>query len=126
MTTNYSRWFLVIGSLYILLGMTIGLYMGSISEFTLTPVHVHINLVGFVLMTLFGLTLRAIPAMAKNGLAKAHFWLYQVGAVVMLVSLYLLISGRVAESVSGPMTIIGGVLVLAGTTAYAVNLNRNA
>lgn len=126
MTTNYSRWFLVIGSLYLLVGVGIGMYMGGSGDHRLAPVHAHINLVGFVLMSVFALIFRAIPAMATESLAKAHFWLFQSGALILVVALYLLISERVAEATVGPAILVGEVLAFAGLLAFVANLWRHA
>jgi hypothetical protein len=126
MTSNYPRWFLVIGSAYLMTGVMLGMYMGGTGEFRLAPVHAHINLVGFVLMSVFALILRAIPGMVDTILAKAHFWLFQVGAFLLVAALYLLISERAAESTIGPVIFLGEVLVFAGLAAFVVNLYRHA
>lgn len=121
---NYSRNFLVIGALYLIIGIGFGMYMGGSQDFTLAPVHAHINLIGFVLMTLFGLAYRLIPALAGNALAKAHFWLHQIGAAGTLLFLFLLISG-IAPAVAPMMPIFEGLIAL-GIIAWAINLYQNA
>jgi len=121
-----SRNFLVIGSLFLLLGITLGMYMGGSGDHSLMPLHAHINLLGFALMTLFGIVYRVIPAMAESGLAKAHFWLHLVGAVVLLVMLALLLTGRIAESAMAPIAPLAELLVLIGVGTFAVNLWRHA
>ncbi|HMM50519.1 MAG TPA: hypothetical protein PKD87_02745 [Burkholderiaceae bacterium] len=123
---NVSRNFLLIGALYLLLGMLVGLFMSATQEFEIATVHAHINLLGFAAMTLFGLTYRLVADLAKNWMAKAHFWLHQIGALVFFVFLYLLLSENLAESVAGPMVGIGGLLMLLGTLIWTGNLWRNA
>lgn len=125
METDYARWFLRIGSLYLVIGIALGMFMGGSGDHTLSPVHAHINLLGFTLMTLFGLCLRAIPEMARNTLALAHFWLFQIGALVLLVSLWLMMAGLVAAATIGPVFPVAELLVLAGVLAFVVNLFRN-
>jgi hypothetical protein len=71
---NIPRSFMVIGSLYLLLGIGFGIWMGASGDHSLSPLHAHINLLGFVLMTVFGLVYRQFPSMAASGLATAHFW----------------------------------------------------
>lgn len=126
MTISYARAFLVIGSLYLLAGIGFGMVMGGTGDFSLAPVHAHINLVGFVLMTLFGLLLRTIPGMAGTLLATAHFWLFQIGALGMVVSLYLMLSGTASPAAVGPVIMLSEILVLAGVLAFVANLYRNA
>lgn len=123
---NISRNFLVIGSLYLLVGITLGMYMGGSGDHGLAPVHAHINLLGFTLMTLFGLAYRVVPELAASGLARAHFWLHQVGAIVLLVLLFLMMSGRVAETTVGPVLPVAEIAIFIGVASFALNLFRNA
>lgn len=123
---NISRMFLCIGSLYLLVGIGFGIYMGASGNTTMIPLHAHLNLLGFVLMTLFGLVYRQFPAMAGNMLGTAHFWLHQIGAVVLLLLLFLLLSGQITEAAMVPAAPIAEVAVLLGIAAFALNLFRNA
>jgi hypothetical protein len=122
---NISRAFLVIGSLYLVVGISIGMYMGGSGDHTLIPVHAHINLLGFVLMSVFGLVYRQFPAMAENVLAGAHFWLHQVGVIVLLVMLFLFLSGRIGETAMFPIAPIAELAVLIGLLCFVYNLWRN-
>ena len=121
---NISRGFLVSGALYLLVGLAFGMHMGASGDHTLSPVHAHINLLGFTLMTLFGLAYRLIPAPNQDALALAHFWLHQVGTLAFLVALYLLMSGTVPEVSSGPFMPIGEGLVALGVLAWLFNIIR--
>jgi hypothetical protein len=51
-----------------LCGMSLGFYMGMVRDFTLTAVHAHINLLGWVTLALYGLYHRGVPVMT-GGLA---------------------------------------------------------
>jgi len=126
MAMQISRNFLVIGALYLVLGVLLGMYMGGSGDHTLAPVHAHINLLGFTLMTAFGLSYRLLPALAGSGLAKAHFWLHQIGALVLLAMLAMLFTGRLTEAGMVPLAPIAEVMVLLGAIAFAVNLWRHA
>jgi hypothetical protein len=42
-------------------GMLLGLYMGPSEDHSLTPAHAHLNLMGWVTMTLYGLYHRGAP-----------------------------------------------------------------
>lgn len=70
---SVSRGFLLIGVIYLVVGIGLGSHMGASGDHTLSPVHAHINLLGFVSMTLFGLAYRVIPAMAGATLGRVHF-----------------------------------------------------
>ena len=121
---NISRNFLIIGACYLLIGVGFGMHMGASGDFALKGVHAHINLLGFTLMTLFGLAYRLIPALAGNSLAKAHFWLHQVGAGGTLLFLFLLLSG-IAPQVAPLMPVFEG-LVAIGIIVWLINLYKNA
>ena len=51
----------------LLLGMVLGIVMGIREDFTLQPAHAHLNLVGGVLLFLFGLYYRLVPAAGASG-----------------------------------------------------------
>ncbi|MEP7173626.1 MAG: hypothetical protein ABI705_09090 [Aestuariivirga sp.] len=121
-----SRNFLLIGCLYLLVGICLGFYMAASDDHILAPVHAHINLLGFTLMSIFGLAYRVIPELAASPLARAHFWLHQIGVPVLLTALYLTMSGRVAETTLGPVFPVAILVILLGILTFIVNLYRNA
>jgi hypothetical protein len=121
---NVSRAFLCVGSLYLIVGIFLGMVMGGSGDHTLAPVHAHINLLGFTLMTVFGLAYRVIPALNDGWMPKAHFWLHQIGALVLLLGLFLMMSGRVAEATIGPVLGIAEGLVMIGILCWTANLIR--
>src|ERR1700736_6694595 len=82
-----TRNFWMIGSLMmcvsvvvLLLGMLAGIAMGIQQNFTLAPAHAHLNLIGGVLLFLFGLFYRLFPAAGTTLLARIQGWLHIVGA----------------------------------------------
>lgn len=122
---NISRTYLLTGSLYLLVGIILGMYMGGKQDFTLAPVHAHINLLGFTLMTLFGVAYRVMPQLAGNMLAKVHFWLHQIGAFVMLIGLFLLMSGNMTPMTAEKILPVSEILVFFGMLAWAINVFRS-
>ena len=122
---NISRSFMLVGSVFLILGILLGMYMGGSGNHTLAPVHAHINLLGFTLMMVFGLTSRAMPAMAGNMLATVHFWLHLVGSAVLVVMLFMLFSGMIVEARMAPVAPIAEALVFIGVLTFAWNLLRN-
>lgn len=123
---NISRNFLVIGSAYLLLGILLGMYMGGSGDHKMAPVHAHINLLGFTLMAVFACVYKLFPAMAGGRLATIHFWLHQIGALILIVMLFLLFSGKITEAGMAPLAPIAEVLVLIGGVTFAYNAFRNA
>ena len=87
---SVSKGFLVVGAVYLLVGIGLGGYMGASGDHSLMPIHAHINLLGFVLMTIFGLCYRLIPGLGDGPMPKVHFWLHQVGSLGLMVALTLM------------------------------------
>lgn len=123
---SISRGFIVIGAVYLVVGIVFGAYMGGSGDHTLAPVHAHINLLGFTLMTVFGIGYRLIPGLAEGLLPKLHFWLHQVGALGLLVGLFLMMSGRVAEASIGPIFPVLEGAILLGAVLWLVGVVRHA
>lgn len=124
---NISRNFLLIGTVFILIGMILGAWMGASNDHTLAPLHAHMNLLGFVLPAVFALVYRAWPAMAETALARSHFWLHTAGSVVLLVLLYLLFTGRISEeSPIMLVALIAEIALILGMALFGLNLLRNA
>ena len=122
---NTSRNFMVIASLYIIVGVGIGMYMGGSGDRTLIPVHAHINLLGFVLPMAFGITYHLFPAAGGSSLARAHFWLHQIGALVLLVMLALRLTDKISEAAMFPVAPLAELAVMLGLVAFAVNVYRH-
>ena len=58
--------------LYLILGIALGIAMGASQNFTLRPVHAHINLLGWTTMALAGLIYSVFPKAGESGLARLH------------------------------------------------------
>jgi hypothetical protein len=104
------------GIIYLLGGIGLGIAMGASHDFTLRPVHAHMNLLGFTVMTLAGLIYSVFPDAGASRLAKLHFWLHNLALPVMMVSLILLLRGNedvVPALVSAEFVAAAGVIVFA-------------
>lgn len=123
---NISRGFIVMGAVYLVVGIVLGAYMGGSGDHSLTPVHAHINLLGFTLMTVFGIGYRVLPGMAEGTLPKVHFWLHQVGALLLLLGLFAMMTGQVAEATIGPVFPVLEGAILLGAVLWLVGVVRRA
>ncbi len=123
---NISRGFLLTGAVYLLIGILLGSYMGASGKHELAPVHAHINLLGFTLMTVFGLAYRLIPALAEGLLPRLHFWLHQLGSLGLLIGLFLMMSGSVPAETIGPIFPIFEGAIRVGARLWLTNLLRRA
>lgn len=119
---NVDRLFLCIAVLYVVVGMALGIHMSAIGNFSFTPVHAHMNLVGWASMALYALIYRSYPAMAENRLAPFHFWTANVGAILLNGGLAMLLSGMSTT----PLVVAGSYLTLIGMLIFTVNVFLNA
>jgi hypothetical protein len=111
-----SKMFMCFAVLFAICGMTLGLWMGAHEDFTLAPVHAHVNLLGWVTMFLAGLFYHAYPE-RQGTLARVHLGLALIGLLIMAPGLAALKLGYV--SWGGPMTIIGSVITFAAMILFA-------
>jgi len=106
---NIDRLFVLTGLLFLLVGMAFGLKMSATMDFTLHGLHAHLNLLGFVLMTLFGLCYRSWPKMQEGKLATVHYLLHTVCVGVALTLLYFLLSNsELAPKIAPVMNLLLG------------------
>ena len=111
---NIDRWFLRIAVIYALVAMFLGITMGIREDFTLASTHAHLNLVGWVSMALYALVYRQYPAAAQSRLAMLHFWIANVGAVLLTVGIYIQMADMPSLAfivISGSFITILGMLI---------------
>jgi hypothetical protein len=105
----------------LLVGMLAGIAMGITQNFALAPAHAHLNLVGGVLLFLFGLYYRLVPAAGTTALAKVQGWLHIAGGILFPVGVALvLLKGPSAEAAP----IAGSLIVVAAMLLFAVIVFR--
>jgi hypothetical protein len=114
MTSNTrSATWLRIAVVYFVVGVTLGIVMGASGDHTLRPVHAHINLLGWVSMTLFGLIGHFYPATTQGRVADIQFWLYNLSVPVLLVMLTALLRGHESlEPLLAAGSVVTGIAVL--------------
>lgn len=67
----------------LLVGETMGIWMGMAQDFMLAPVHAHLNLLGWVTLAAYGLIHRAYPALGASRMAAAQCVLAISSSVAM-------------------------------------------
>lgn len=122
MENTTATWF-KLAVLYLVIGVALGLHMAKSGNHGMYPVHAHINLLGWVSMSLFGLIYRQFPALAGNTLAKAHFWLYNLALPVNMATLSMYLGGNAGiEPVLGVASMVLGLAIV----LFAINVLKNA
>ncbi|HEX2591597.1 MAG TPA: hypothetical protein VHL34_08880 [Rhizomicrobium sp.] len=87
-----SAAFFAMTTIYLLIGMMWGQYMGASEDHTLYPAHAHLNLAGGVVSAIYG-TFYALTAQTYSvRLAWINFVLASAGVVLMIGSLTLFLS----------------------------------
>ena len=61
--------------------------MSIAHDYHLSPVHVHINLLGWVSLAVAGIIYTLYPQVATTKLAKIHFWLHNLSLPFMMLGL---------------------------------------
>jgi hypothetical protein len=107
---------------YLIIGVCMGIAMGASQNFTLRPVHAHVNLLGWTTMALAGLIYSVFPTAGESMLARVHFWLMNLALPVMMTALGLVLFGRM-EVV--PVLVLGEITAALGIAAFAANLFIN-
>ncbi|MHB8474429.1 MAG: hypothetical protein ACYDC8_16580 [Gammaproteobacteria bacterium] len=116
--------FLLVGATYGLCSMVLGMVMGAREDFTLMPVHAHLNLLGWVALTLYGVVYKIYPAMGASPLAAVQFYLANLGVLLLLPALAAFLSGH--QTVL-PVMIAGEMCTLVTLAIFFANiwLHRN-
>lgn len=117
-----SAAFFAVGALCVLMGMCWGIHMAMHQDFTLMPAHAHLNLVGWVTMSLFG-TFYALTANTLSPrLAWANFVISGLGVIVMIPSLAMMLS--TGDHKFEAFVAIGSILTVIGLLVFGVSVVR--
>jgi hypothetical protein len=112
-----------VGAVVLLLGMLAGIVMGIQQDFTLAPAHAHLNLVGGVLLFLFGLYYNMVPAAGTTALAKLQGWLHIVGSIVFPAGIAIVVL-KGTSFIAAP--IVGSLIVVVAMALFAVIVLRTS
>ena len=102
-----DRAFVTVSLAWLIAGLLLGFHMGASGDNKFLDVHVAMLLPGFVVLTLYGVVYRLWPAMKASGLAKAQFWIANVGELGLVAGALQIALG------GGPIVAgIGAALVI--------------
>ena len=114
--------FIRIAVAYLVMGGTLGLYMGITRNFVLMPVHAHILLAGWLSLAMAGVIYKHYPTASSTRLASCHFWLHNLGLPTFMIGLaYMMTNGH---ELPGGVLPIGATAVLLGFYCFALNVWR--
>jgi FtsH-binding integral membrane protein len=101
--------------LLVLAGMIWGLQMAITDDHSAFPVHAHLNLLGFVVLFLFGIFYRLNPTVESNRLAIPQVWIWIASTVVMAIGVGLVHTGHPAGD---PVAAIGSFGIFADAILF--------
>ncbi|SON57637.1 hypothetical protein HDIA_4096 [Hartmannibacter diazotrophicus] len=117
-----------IGNLYfktaivlLLTGMAAGIAMAASGNHSIYSAHAHLNLLGFVVTSIYGGYFTMFPAKAAGPLPKAVLGLHAAGTVAMFPSLSLVLLGHEAME---PVVAVASIIVFLGAVTFAVAVFR--
>jgi hypothetical protein len=107
----------------LLIGMLAGIVMGIQQDFTLAPAHAHFNLVGGVLLFLFGLYYKIVPAAGNSALAKLQGWLHIAGGILFPAGVAIVVLKGTSFIIA---PVVGSLIVVAAVALFAVIVFRTS
>jgi cbb3-type cytochrome oxidase subunit 1 len=123
----FVRRFIKAALVWLGLGVTMGVAMAVHPMWIIyRPAHVHMNLLGFVTMMIYGVAYYVVPrffghSLYSKRLAGAHWWLSNIGLGVMVVG-FIMAPHFGQRSV--PVLASGGTLSALGAFAFIFNVWR--
>jgi cbb3-type cytochrome oxidase subunit 1 len=111
-------------------GVTLGVAMAAHpAALAWRPAHMHMNLLGFVSMMIFGVAYHVLPrfagaALHSRRLAGAHWWVANLGLAAMVAGFVVRASGWLSFGAATRVLAAGGVLSALGAYAFAFNIWR--
>jgi hypothetical protein len=112
-------YFLLLATILLICGAVLGIVMGAREDFTLVPVHAHLNLAGWASLALFGLAYRAWPELAATSLARYHFITSGTASVLLPIGI-----GFAVLRNSPGLAIFSSILWLLGVLMFLAQLIR--
>jgi hypothetical protein len=119
-----SAAFFLVAALLLLGGMLLGEHMGAHEDFTLAPLHAHINLLGWVTLALYGTFYALTKDTYSPRMAWINFVLSAAGILVMIPFLYLVLTARDGAAKYGPFAGMAGGIAILGLLVFLVSVFR--
>lgn len=105
--------------IYLLIGMCFGVWMSATQDHSLAPAHAHLNLIGGVLMAIFGGFYTLFPASAESMLAKIQVGITHLAIWFMFPGIIMAITGK-----GDMLAKIGSILGIIAIVLFLVQAAR--
>jgi len=104
---------------YLLVGMVFGIWMSATQDHTLAPAHAHLNLIGGVLMAIFGAFYMLVPTTASGIVAKLQVATAHLSVWFMFPGVMMAILGK-----GDMLAKIGSILAIITIVLFIVQVAR--
>lgn len=127
----FARVFVQASLVWLALGVTVGAAMAIHPAWTIyRPVHMHMTLLGFVTMMIYGVAYHVLPRFVgrplwSKRLAEVHVYVSNVGLAVMCIGFALRVSSSIDAQIGTSVLATGGVLSAGGAYLFVFNLLRS-
>lgn len=112
--SKLARWHVILGLIYGLAGLLLGVYMAISSNPQLVVVHAHYLLIGLTLSCLYGLLFAQFQYTGSTKTPAAQFYFHHVGTTVTALGSPLFYGGYGPLHVVGPILGVAALLVVIG------------
>jgi hypothetical protein len=99
-------------------GVGMGFTMSLTQDFALRPVHVHVNLLGWVSFALYAAVYRFFPEAAALRVAKVQVGAALLGLPVMMTGLALVVFGAMKPGL--PLLVAGELLTISSAALFVL------
>ena len=112
--------FFATAAIFALIGMLWGIQMSASHDHVMAPAHAHLNLIGFVLMAVFGTYYALTPEAAARSMARVHYWLATATVVILTPGIVFAINNQ-----GEVLAQIGSILALVTMALFTVTILRH-
>lgn len=121
-------WWVRLAAIYFIIGIAVGLFMSATLQLQWGAAHAHVNVVGWLSTGLIGVIYGLFPKAANSNLGVWHFWLYNIGLPILLISMFMIHMEPRFEGwidFCHIFTFAGGGMVALGIILFIINLFTN-
>ncbi len=104
-----AQWFFKTAIVLLIVGLVAGIVMAASGNHTIYSAHAHLNLLGFVVMSVYGCYFALVPAKATGSIPKLIWGLQTAGAIVMFPALSFVLLGNTSFE---PIVAIASLAIL--------------
>lgn len=116
-----ARSFFVLAVISVVIGMTWGIIMSASGNHDLSPAHAHLNLLGWVSMSIFAFYYHIIPGATLGIIPKIHLGTAVLGLIMIVPGIVMALTEK-GEALAK----IGSVLTLASMLLFLLVVLRTA